>query len=197
MNKLQTVQNTALRVATGCTANTNINHLHQETSTIPLKNHCQLHASNLKQKSASITHPLNKLTNQPPPERPRKNDEIKKKSLFLSNENIINPPETNSLNDTEIEQNIKENHTTAVDNYLKTIPKNQIINSRAPKVHPSEETLNRSQRRLLAQLRTNKSPFLLSYQHKIDPIAHPSPTCPLCLTQTHNTSSNAHTSQPH
>ena len=36
--------------------------------------------SNLKQKSASITHPLNKLTNQPPLERPRKNDEIK----FLS-----------------------------------------------------------------------------------------------------------------
>jgi hypothetical protein len=69
MNKLQTVQNTALRISTGCTADANINHIHQEALVIPLKNHCQPHASNLKQKSTSITHPLRKLIIQPPPTR--------------------------------------------------------------------------------------------------------------------------------
>src|SRR5579872_7245354 len=57
----------------------------------------------------------------------------------------------------------------------------------APEVHHSEETLTRYHRRLLSQSRTNKSPFLLSYLHKINPYEHPSPLCPLCREQTHDT----------
>ena len=79
LNKLQTVQNTALRIATGCTADTNTNHIHQETLILPLKNHCQLHASNLKQKSTSSTHPLHKLINQPPPKKTKKKQRNKEK----------------------------------------------------------------------------------------------------------------------
>src|SRR5579872_4372614 len=45
----------------------------------------------------------------------------------------------------------------------------------------------RYHRRLLSQLRTNKSPFLLSYLHKINPSEHPSPHCRLCSDQTHDT----------
>ena len=37
----------------------------------------------------------------------------------------------------------------------------------------------------LAQLKTNKSPFLLSYIHKINASTHPSPLCPLCRTHEH------------
>ena len=39
----------------------------------------------------------------------------------------------------------------------------------------------------LAQLRTNKSPFLKSYLHKVDAKTHPSPLCPLCNIHTHDT----------
>ena len=42
-------------------------------------------------------------------------------------------------------------------------------------------------RRTLAQLRTNKSPFLLSYLHKIDASTHPSPLCPFSRTHKHTT----------
>src|SRR2546426_11345225 len=35
---------------------------------------------------------------------------------------------------------------------------------------------------------TNKSPFLLSYKHKINPTLYPSPLCPLCKNYEHNTS---------
>ena len=35
INKLQTIQNTALRIATGCTSDTNTQHLHQETKILP------------------------------------------------------------------------------------------------------------------------------------------------------------------
>src|SRR5579872_7127682 len=91
MQKLQTVQNTALRVATDCTADTNMNHFHQETKVLPLKDHCNQHTSNFKQKAVSSNHPLNKLMDQPKPARNMK------ESLFLSNKNIINPPKSNNL----------------------------------------------------------------------------------------------------
>ena len=46
----------------------------------------------------------------------------------------------------------------------------------------SEEILPRT----IAQLRTNKSPFLKSYLHKIDAKTHPSPHCPICNNHTHD-----------
>ena len=64
INKLQVMQNTALRTATGCTQDTNIQHLHDETLTLPIHEHLQLHASqyNYKQKTQHPSHPLHKHT---------------------------------------------------------------------------------------------------------------------------------------
>ena len=50
INKLQVMQNAALRTATGCTQDTNIQHLYDETLTLPIHEHLQLHASQYKQK---------------------------------------------------------------------------------------------------------------------------------------------------
>src|SRR5207244_5025742 len=67
--KLQTTQNTALRIATGCTADTNTNHIHQETKILPLPQHLKLHASQLRQKAKLPSHPLNPLLHQAEPPR--------------------------------------------------------------------------------------------------------------------------------
>ena len=58
INKLQVMQNAELRTATGCTQDTNIQNLHDETLTLPIHEHLQLHASQYKQKNTtSITSP--------------------------------------------------------------------------------------------------------------------------------------------
>ena len=62
INKLQVMQNAALRTATGCTQDTNIQHLHDETLTLPIHEHLQLHASQYKQKTQHPSHPLHKHT---------------------------------------------------------------------------------------------------------------------------------------
>ena len=64
INKLQVMQNAALRTATGCTQHTNIQHLHDETLTLtlPIHEHLQLHASQYKQKTQHPSHPLHKHT---------------------------------------------------------------------------------------------------------------------------------------
>ena len=51
INKLQVRQNAVLRTATGCTQDTNIQHLHDETLTLPIHEHLQLHVTQYKQKT--------------------------------------------------------------------------------------------------------------------------------------------------
>ena len=50
-NKLQVMQNAALRTATGCTQDTHIQYMHDETLTLPIHGYLQLHASQFKPKT--------------------------------------------------------------------------------------------------------------------------------------------------
>ena len=179
LQKIQSVQNSALRIATGCTSNTNQNHLHIETQILPLKHHFNLHASNMKQKSAFPNHPLNHLLKQPPPIRTMKH------SLYQSNNQIVNPP-TEDLELQQIALNIQTNHTLIVGHYKNNLPPNKVINQQAPSIDPTEEYLPRKQRSTLAQIRANKSPLLYSYKNLIDETNYPSPLCPLCKLTTHD-----------
>ena len=62
INKLQVMQNAVLRTITGCTQDTNIQHLHDETLTLPMQEHLQLHPSQYKQKTQHPSHLLYKHT---------------------------------------------------------------------------------------------------------------------------------------
>ena len=79
----------------------------------------------------------------------------------------------------DIQENIKDNHTSAVEKYIDSIPPNKLTNDVAPEINHMEETLERDQRTRLAQLRTNKSPFLKSCLNKIDPQVIPIFSLPL------------------
>ena len=72
MNKLQTIQNSALRTITGCTLDTNTHHLHTETKILPIDTHMKLHRSQLRQQAQDPEHTLHQLTTQEPPPRPKK-----------------------------------------------------------------------------------------------------------------------------
>ena len=78
-------------------------------------------------------------------------------------------------------------HTSIISRHLATIGNNTILRTPPPHTSSSEEILPRFTRRILSRLRTNKSPFLKSYLHKVEAKTHPSPLCPLCNTYTHNT----------
>ena len=85
----------------------------------------------------------------------------------------------------------KSKHTRHTYKHCLSAPRckrhNKILRTHPPQVSSTEENLPRHTRRTLAQLRTNKSSFLLSYLHKIDASANPSPLCPLCRTHEHTT----------
>jgi hypothetical protein len=181
LNNLQTIQNSALRIATGCTADTNITHLHQETLELPLKEHLFLHANQLKTKALLPDHPLNNLHQHPTP--PRK----QKLTLFQNETYNLHKKITTTPNKENINQAILNNHTQIVAKYLNDITPNAISQNTKLTIHTSEQNLPRQTRVTLAQLRANKSPFLLEYLHKINPTKYPSSQCPLCKSQIHDT----------
>ena len=128
--------NTALRIATGCTADTNITHLHQETQTLPLKTHLTLHVNQLKTKATQQQHPLHTLLNQPPPQRKQK------ETLFLNatyNKYAQTGP---NLTIETITETIKTTHTQIVKEHIDSLPHNK-INSPFAQIQPSEESLPR------------------------------------------------------
>ena len=170
-NKLQKIQNVALRTATGCTADTNIQHLHDETEILPIAHHCRLHTSILRHKAQYHDHTLYPLTLQTDPPR------LMKQTAFHNSNFTTNLPPNN------LKSNIQTIHTEIVQNYLNSRQPSKLANNKAPPPNKIEQTLPRETRRQLAELRTDKSPLLYSYLNKIDPAKHPTDTCPLCTTK--------------
>ena len=134
INKLQTVQNTALRIATGCTVDTNTQHLHNETLVLPLQNHLQLQASQIRQKSQNPSHPLHKLIQLENPKR-----QIKA-SIFQPNNSYTHIIQTDPATVTpeNIKQNLKTIHTAIVQKHLADRLPNKILNEK-PIINKSEE----------------------------------------------------------
>ena len=150
------MQNAALRTATGCTQDTNIQHLHGE-NTLPIHEHLQLHTSQYKQKTQHPSHPLHKHTtyfNTP---------RLKKNTIFNKGRYTTNiPTDPHTVTTTDIKTNMRHIHTSIVSMHLVTRGNNKILRTPPPHTSSSEEILPHLTRRTLAQLRTNKSPFLKS-----------------------------------
>ena len=164
------------------TADTNINHIHDETKILPIEKHLRLHSSQLRQKASHPDHPLHRLTTQPQPPR------LKRKTIFNNNQYTLNidPDPTHAIDENTIKRNMKTIHTTIVQDHLSNRPINKLLNRPPPDIDKKEETLPHSTRRKLSQLRTNKSPLLMTYLHKIDPANHPAANCPLCNDPNHD-----------
>ena len=177
-DKLQRIQNAALRCATGHTKDTNVIHLHTETKVLPLNQHMKMIASQFREGTRDPAHPLNQAANAPSPERRQKMTALHKDSVTMvhgchrEGEEIKN-----------IERNKRKLHTIFVEEHLESIPENTLIGMRPPEVRKEERTLPRGTRRTLAQLRAQKCPMLKSYLHDIG--ANDTPNCPLCERTEH------------
>ena len=177
INKLQVMQNAALRTGIGCTQDTNRQHLHDENSHFPYTSTCSPTPHNTNRKQ-NIHH-------------------IPKKTIFNNGRYITNiPTDPHTVTTTDIETNLHHIHTSIVSRHLATRGNNKILRTPPPDISSSEEILPRITHHTLAQLRTNKSPFLKSYLHKVNAKTHPSPLCPLCNIHTHTIPSTAPTYTP-
>ena len=155
MNKLQVMQNSALRTATGCTQDTNIQHLHDETLILPIHEHLQLHASQYKQKTQHHHTPYTNILQH------TKAKKILSLTTAATQQTSHRPPYNHY--DNRHKTNMHHIHTSIVSMHLATRSNNKILRTPPPHISSSEEIFPRLTHRTLVQLRTNKSPFLKSY----------------------------------
>ena len=181
--KLERAENIALRVATGCTAMTGTDHLHNETQVVPVRRHCQLLASQYLRKTLLPSHPAHHILHRPPPRRRMKN------SLVESNRPIMDPLLHGPVTAEQITAMTAALHRETVADILATRAANRVLGEPPPLVNfrmlERRANLPRRTRVLLSQLRSGFSPFLHSYRARVSPGSPDD--CPDCGTARHDT----------
>ena len=81
--------------------------------------------------------------------------------------------------DLNYKEGLKSIHTDSVRDVIERQEPNNVLRTPAPTISPSEKTLPRRTRVLLAQLRSGYSSILNSYLARINPIEH-ADRCPNC-----------------
>ena len=155
INKLQVMQNAALRTDTECTQDANIQHLHDETRnthTSPTRALTALRVTIQTENTTSIT-PLTQTYNI------LQHSKAQKPTIFNNGRYTTHiPTYPNTIIITDIKTNIRHIHTSIVSRHLITRDNNKILRTPPPHISRSEEIRLRLTRRTLANLRTNKSP---------------------------------------
>ena len=182
-NRLQTAQNSALRIATGCHLMTSIDDLHREAHELPVRHHAELLSRQFALSCHSATHPCHNLAMRPRPPRARM-----KPNIFTKHheeyKDLLDHGST--MDEDNHKSAIKVLHTRAVSDALNSYRCNKVLGQIPPAVSESEIQLPRTTRTHLAQLRTGYSKHLTSYMSRINPEVRDE--CPRCQEPGHTTS---------
>ena len=157
IHKLQITQNTALRIATGCTQTTPTAHLHEETQVLPLTDHLDMRGTHAYTSTLDPHHPLHFMHTPPHTSRHIHNTPADHyHSLYHGLPPC--PP------DTSLRSHI---HTHFTRRGVSGLEPNSILGSRPPRVDAAERSLSRGDRVHLARFRCGHHPALPAYMHRI------------------------------
>ena len=155
-DKLQIVQNQALRVITGCLLMSPIEHLHRETKILPLKEHGEMLSKQFLLNCNLPGHPGYKHLERPVPERP-----TRKPTKYRLKDSIrhLLPVSDKSL----LKKGMKDVHTESVQSTISQYNNNKVLDNAPPPINTEEQDITRKSRCLLSQLRSGYSRKLNSY----------------------------------
>ena len=160
--RLQRVQNSALRTATGCHMRTSIDHLHAECKILKVDQHIDLLASQFLANALTPDHPSHGVVTLPLGPRSKKHTLYSKNIAAVSpylRDGIIPPSNYKKV--------VSSLHTAAVSAALRASAPNKLLGVHPPDINPEEETLSRPHRCVLTQLRADECHRLKSYMHAI------------------------------
>ena len=178
-SKLQTVQNAALRVVTGCHSITPTDHLHDETKVLPVRSHCTLLTRQHLIKCEDQLHPNYNITRCRTTDRARQvRHDLRTESAAISHVAVM--AQGGALKDA-----LSAIHTEVVAESLRNLKDNVVLGGRPPPIARVEASLPRPTRVTLSQLRSGYSKYLNSYLTRVNPeIAD---RCPDCDSPNHTT----------
>ena len=173
IKKLRTVQNHALRTATGCVRMSSIDHLHAETKILPVSDHLSLLSSQFLARSLQPHHPS--FTTTTAPSGPRS---IKQTLQCRFLPTLAPYLEGGSLPPESYRSTIRNLHTEAVQRAISSQADNRVLHSPPPTIAEEEKRLPRAYRCTLSQLRSEFCRSLGYYRGIID--GTQDPLCPYC-----------------
>ena len=180
LGRLQSIQNTALRLATGCHKMAGWEHLHAEAQILPVADHARMTATQYLASAKRASHPSHEVVMAP---RGPHNMKHTLSSAFQSGfeSSLVN----GVLPEGAYPETLKSIHTAYVQASITNIGNHPLLNEPAPPVDKSEASLPRVTRSTLSQLRSGCSISLESYKMKIN-LAQSS-ACPECGADDHST----------
>ena len=142
----QKVQNSALRVATGCTTMTAIQHLHDETKILPVRRHIRMKAVQHQLAHHLEGHPGNRLLDRPEPPRNMKETLISRYERYITA--LLETSDSEEDDDTHVTEEdyrglLKKVHTNEVKDALDNRDNNKVLDEPAPKLSKDELRLPR------------------------------------------------------
>jgi hypothetical protein len=178
---LQTVQNAALRVVTGCHKATAIQHLHDECQVLPVQEHLEMQCTQFLANALQSHHPSHEIVSNPPAARPP----MKPTLQHCFGHKVAKYLQAGVITQLTYKRAVKEIHTEAVASYRAKREPNRVLGYPAPDVHPSEASLPRAHRVTLRQLRGWWCKDLRSFQKYINKTQDED--CPECGASAHMT----------
>ncbi len=177
VKKMQTVQNYACRIITGCVKKTDKGHLHNETGLLPIAAHSDLLCAQYFCSSLLDTHPCRNLHHYNRPRPQRHSLFTRYKAIF--DRHFSDPPQCSK----DVKHMMRTLHTNIVAEYRESTT-NKVLNRMAPAVDQTEQSLDRRARCILAQLRSGYSSILMNTRNTWDP--NVVDRCPSCKQTPHD-----------
>ena len=178
IKKLQVIQNSALRIATGCVKMTALDHLHAETKTLKVDEHLRMLCTQFLAtclQPGHVSFPI--VTADSGPRRMKHTLQ----TAYLD--------QIGDLLDDGCVLDIKEArkviHTRAVEAAVRGREPNRVLGTAPPDLDEEERELSRGERTALAQLRSGFSADLNTFRSAIG--ASDTTLCPCCRQEEHTT----------
>ena len=181
ISKLQSLQNSALRTATGCVKMASSDHLHAESLVLPVHNHLSLLSSQFLARTLVPSHPSHLITTSSSGPRQIKHT---LNSRFLPS--LSQYLESGIIPATSYKPTISSLHTSAVSSCIASRSPNRVLQSTPPPISEEEKSLPRPYRSTLSQLRSGFCPALNSYLARVGRAS--TDLCPSCHAAPHTPS---------
>ena len=174
LEKLQKIQNRALRLALGCHNAASIDHLHAEAQELPVSQHLRLLSAQFLARTLQPSHPSYGVVTRPPGRRLIKHT-LRSKVIddvqpFLDANGDL-PPGT-------YQAAINSIHTNIVAETVRNQSHNRVLDAPPPPISKQEKRLPRITRAILSQLRSGMCSRLKDYQLMIGRVTDS--VCPEC-----------------
>ena len=175
VSTLQSIQNSALRIATGSLKMASTDHLHQEASVLPVRAHLSMLCSQFLLSALLPNHPSHPtVTADSGPRNIRHTLQSHfRPSISAHLIDGITQPDS-------YRESLRRVHSDAV----AALSLNRLLGVSPPAVSASERRLHRAHRTTLSQLCSGFSSAMRDYRHRIG--AEPTPECPECTDPCHS-----------